>query len=115
MPWIHVNRADNHVSDSSLEYRICARSGASFCGARFQGNVKRCTDGHGCAEIAEAFNLSVIVARSSMMSLCHDSVADDENCAHRGIRAGPAKRSFCFFQRGAHELFVSFGLHRVAR
>jgi hypothetical protein len=109
---IYVNRADNHVSDSRLKYRICARSSASFCGARFQGNVKSRPSGHGRGEIAEAFNLSVIAAGSSMVPSCHDSVADDEDCAHRGIRAGPAKRLLCFVERRAHELFASFSIHR---
>jgi hypothetical protein len=109
---IYVHRANNYVSDSSLEYRICARSGASFCGARFQSNVERRASRNRSTEIAETFNLGMIAARSSMVPLCHDSVADDEDCAHRGIWARLTERLPRLIERRAHELFVSFSIHR---
>jgi hypothetical protein len=109
---IYVNRADNHVSDARLKYRIRARGGASFCGARFQSNVKRRPSGHGRGKITEAFNLSVIAARSSMMSSCHDLVVDNEDRAHGWIRAGLTKRLLCLVERRTHELFVSSSIHR---
>jgi hypothetical protein len=112
MTRIYINRPDNHVSDSRLKYRVCARSSASFCGAGFQSNVKSRPSGHRRTEIAKALNLSVIAARSSMMSPRHDSVADDERRAHDGIRASLTKRFLCFVDRRAHELFVSSSIHR---
>jgi hypothetical protein len=62
--------------------------------------------------MAEAFNLSVIAPGSSMVSSRHDSVADNENRANRGVRASLTKRLLCLFERSAHELFVSFSIHR---
>jgi hypothetical protein len=110
--WIHVNRANNHVSDSSLENRVCARSSASFCGARFQRNIKRGPGGHPRGEIAEAFNFSVLATRFPMMSLCDDSIVNDQNCANRGIRAGLTERLPRLAERRAHKLFVSSSIHR---
>jgi hypothetical protein len=112
---IYINRADNHVSDSSLEYGICARTSASPCGTRLQSDIKRGASRHPCAKIAEAFNLGMIAARSSMMALRHDSIVDDEDRANRGIRAGLTKRFLCFVECRAHELFVSFSIHRFDR
>ena len=60
----------------------------------------------------KAFNLSVIAAGSSMVSSRHDSIADDENRSNRRIRASLAERFLCLVERGAHELFVSFSIHR---
>jgi hypothetical protein len=45
------------------------------------------------------------------MPSCHDSVADDEDRANRGIGAGLPERLLCFGERGAHELFVSLAVH----
>jgi hypothetical protein len=109
--WIHVSRADNHVSNSSLEYCICARSSASFCGARFQRNVKRGPGGHGRGEIAEAFNLGVIATGLPMMTFSDDSITDDQNRSDGGIGAGVTERLPRLVERSAHELFVSFALH----
>jgi len=108
---IYVNRADNHVSDSSLNYRICAASSASFCGAWLKSNIKRSARRHSPGEIAEAFNLSVIAAGPSMVSSRHNPVVDDENRANRGIRASLTKRLLCLLERSAHELFVSSSIH----
>jgi hypothetical protein len=112
---IYVNRADNDVFDSRLKYRICAWSSASFCGARFQRNVKRGPGGQRRAEIAKAFNLSVIAAGSPVMSSRHDSIADDENRSNRGIRASVTERFLCFGKRRAHELFISCSIHRFGK
>jgi hypothetical protein len=109
---IYINRTDNHISDSRLKYRMCARTGASFCGARFQSNVKRGSSRHRRGEIAEAFNLGVLAAGPSMMSSRHDPVTDDENRANRGVRASLTERLLCLVERGTHELFVSFSIHR---
>jgi hypothetical protein len=109
---IYIDRADNDVSDSSLEYCICTRSSTSFCGARFQRNVKRRPGGYGRGEIAEAFNLSVIATRSPMMSFCDDSIVNDKNCADRGIGARLTERLPRLIERRAHELFVSCSIHR---
>jgi hypothetical protein len=87
---IYVSRTDNNVSNTSFEYCICAWSSASLCGARFECDVERRTLGHGRCKTAEAFNLSVIAAGSSMMAFRHDPIADNENRADRGIRAGLA-------------------------
>jgi hypothetical protein len=111
MPRIYINRSDNHVPDARLKYRFRAGSSVSSCGARLESNVKRSPRGHRCGEIAKAFDLSVIAARSSMVSFCHNSVANDEDRSHRGIRAGLTKRFHCLVQRGAHEPFVSFSIH----
>jgi len=92
---IYVNRADNDVPDSRLKYRICARSSASFCGTRFQRNVKRGPGGQWRTEIAKAFNLSVIAAGCPVMSSRHDSIADNENRANRGIWASLTERLLC--------------------
>jgi hypothetical protein len=108
---IYVNRANHDVSDSRLEYRICARSSASFCGARFQRNVKRGSGGQWRTKIAKAFNLSVIAAGPAMMSSRHDSIADDQNRANGGIRAGLTERFLCLAKRCAHEPFVSCSIH----
>src|SRR5207237_2576272 len=83
---IYVNRPNNHVSDSRLKYRICARSSASFCGARFQSNVKRSARRHSPGEIAEAFNFSVIAAGPSMVSSSLAQLAVDATRTNRGIR-----------------------------
>jgi hypothetical protein len=112
MPRVYVNRADNNISDASSEYRVCAPAGAPFCGARFESNIQRRASRHACTETAQAFNFSVITACSSMMSFCHDSVADDENCANRGIGASLTERLLCLVEGRAHELFVSCSIHR---
>jgi hypothetical protein len=65
--------------------------------------------------MAKAFNLSVIAAGPSMVSSRHDPVADDENRANRRIRASLAKRLLCLLECSAHELFVSFSIHRFDR
>jgi hypothetical protein len=65
--------------------------------------------------MAKAFNLSVIVAGPSMMSSRHHPVTDDENRANRGIRAGLTKPLLCLAECRAHELFVSFSIHRFDR
>jgi hypothetical protein len=112
---IYVNRADDDVSDSRLKYRICAWKSASFCGARFQCNVKRRSDGWWRTEIAKAFNLSVLAAGSPMMSSRDDSIADYENRANRGIRASLAERFLCLVECRVHELFVSCSTHRLGK
>src|SRR6267143_1036057 len=112
---IYIDRAENHVSDSRLEYRVCTRSSASFCGARLESHVQRRASRHTCTEMAKAFNLSVIAAGPSMVSSCHDSVTDDENSANRGVRASLTKRLLCLVECRAHELFVSFSIHRFDR
>jgi hypothetical protein len=55
----------------------------------------------------------VIASGHSMMAFRHDSVADDEDGAHSGIRASLTKRFLCFVQRRAHELFVSSSIHQA--
>jgi hypothetical protein len=112
---IYINRADNHVFDSRLKYCICARTSASFCGARFQRDVKRGLGGHGRGEVAKAFNLSVIMARFSMMSFCNDSIVNDEDRSNSGIGAGLAEPLPGLVERRAHELFVASGRHRFER
>jgi hypothetical protein len=62
--------------------------------------------------MAKAFNLSVIAAGPSMMSSRHDPVTDDKNRANRRIRASLTKRLLCLLDGRAHELFVSFSIHR---
>jgi hypothetical protein len=57
----------------------------------------------------------MIATRSSMVPFCHDSVADNEDRAHGGIRASLTKRLLCLVERRAHELFVSFYRHRFER
>src|SRR5262249_15917425 len=111
MPRIYVDRTDNHVPDTSLEYCICAGSSASLCRAWFQRDVKRGMNRHRRGQITEAFNLSVIAARPSMMSSGHDSIADDQDRSNRRIRAGLTERLLCLVERGAHKLFVSFSIH----
>jgi hypothetical protein len=109
---IYISCAYNYVSDSSFEYGSCTRSGASFCGARFQRNVKGGPGGQWRTEIAKAFNLRVIAAGSSMMSPRHNSIADDENRSNCGIRASLTERFLCLVKCRAHELFVSCSIHR---
>jgi hypothetical protein len=111
MPRIYIYRADNHIPDTSLEYSIGARSGAPFCGAWFEGYVQRGIPGHRRSEIPEAFNLSVIVTCSPMMSFRHNSISDDENRPNRWIGTSLTERLLCLVERGAHELFVSFFVH----
>src|SRR4029077_6993266 len=115
MTRIYVNRADNDVSDSRLKYRICAWESASFCGARFQRNVKRGPGGQWRTEIAKAFNLSVLAADSPMTSSRDDSIANNENRANRGIRASQTERFLCLVECRAHELFVSCSIHRLGK
>ena len=62
---------------------MCAGSSATFCGAWLQRNVKRGPGGHRRSEMAEAFNLSVIAARSPVVSFCDDSIVNDKNCQPR--------------------------------
>jgi hypothetical protein len=111
MAWIYVNGADRHVSDTSAEYRICARSGASLCRARFKSNVKGSLTRHGHSEIAEAFYFSVIMAWPTVMSFCNDSIVNDKNCSNHGIWTGPTQRLLCLIESGAHELFVWTLIH----
>jgi hypothetical protein len=108
---IYVNRANHYVSDSRLKYRICARSSASFCGARLQRNVKRGSGGQWRTKIAKAFNLSVIAAGPAMMSSRHDSIVDDQNRTNGGIRASLPERFLCLAKRRAHELLISCSIH----
>ena len=61
--------------------------------------------------MAEAFNLSMIAARSPVVSFCDDLIVDDENGPDRGIRARLTKRLPRLVECSAHELFVSVGCH----
>jgi len=110
---IYISCAYNYVSDSSFENGSCTWSSASFCGARFQRNVKGGPGGQWRTEIAKAFNLRVIAAGSPMMSSRHNSIADDENRSNRGIRASLTERFLCLIKRRAHELLVSCSIHRL--
>jgi len=92
---IYVSRADNNVSDSSLEYRICAWSSAPSRGTRLESHVQRGARGHECTEIAEALNLSVIAAHSQMVSFRYYSIVYDQNRSNSRIWARLAKRLFC--------------------
>jgi hypothetical protein len=65
--------------------------------------------------MAEAFHLGMIAARSPMVAFRRDSIADDEDRAHRGIGAGLPQRLFCFGERRAHEFLVLFGRHRFEK
>jgi hypothetical protein len=92
VPRVHVNCADNHASNPSLEYRVCARRSTSSCGTRLQRDIKRGSRRHGRAETAEALNLSVIATCFPMMSLRYNSIINDEHCANYRIRARLAER-----------------------
>src|SRR5438876_5849044 len=76
---IYVSRANHYVFDSSLDYRIRARSSAPCRGARLQSNVKRGASRHTRTEIAKALNLSVIASCFPMMAFRHYSIVNDQN------------------------------------
>jgi hypothetical protein len=84
---IYVNRADNHVSNTSVEYRICARSSAPRSRARLERDVQRGARRRGRAKIAETLNLSVIATRFAMMSFRYYSIVYDQNRSNGWIRA----------------------------
>jgi hypothetical protein len=77
MTRIYVNRADNDVSDSSLQYCLCAWTSTSGCGAGLKSYVQGRASRHTRSEIAKAFNLSVIATRSPVVPFGHDSIFDD--------------------------------------
>src|SRR6266581_7815949 len=77
VPRVYVNRADNDVFNTGVEYRICAWSSASCRGARLQSNVQRGPRRHGGTEIAETLNLSVIATRFPMVSFRCCSIVYD--------------------------------------
>jgi hypothetical protein len=95
VPRVYVNRADNNISHTSVEYRICAWSSAPRCRTWLQSNVQRGPHGHGRAEIAKAVNLSVIASRFPMVSFRYNPIVYDQNRANSRIRAGLSERLFC--------------------
>jgi hypothetical protein len=95
VPRVHVNCADNHVSNASLDYRICACSSAPSRGTRLQSNVERSARGHGRAEIAQTLNLGVIATRFPMMSLRHNSIINHENRSNSRVRTRLTNRFSC--------------------
>src|SRR4029077_21068243 len=91
VPRVYVNCADNHLSNASADYRICAWSSAPRGRTRLQSNVQRSARRHGPTEIAETLNLSVIATRSPMVPFRYYTVVYDQNRSHSRIRAGLAK------------------------
>ena len=96
---------------SSFDYRLSARRSAPGGRTRLQSYVERSTRGNRCAEIAQAFNLSMCAPGFSMMSFRHYPIINHQDGSYGGVGACPAERLFCFDQGSAHELFVSVGRH----
>src|SRR6266516_1990137 len=82
---IYVSCADHHVFDSSLNYRISARSSAPCRRTRLQSNVQCGASRHTRIEIAEALNLSVIATRFPMMPFRYYSIVNHQNRSHGRI------------------------------
>jgi hypothetical protein len=95
VPRVYVSCAHNDVSDTSLDYRICAWSGAPRCRTRLQSNVQCGARGHRRTEIAEALNFSVIAARFLVVSFRYYPIVYDQNRSNSRIWARLAKRFFC--------------------
>jgi hypothetical protein len=95
--WIYVYGADNYVSDSSLQDCICASGSAPDRGTGFQSNVQRCASRHGGGEIAETFDLSVVVASSPVVAFCYYSIVNDQNSSNSGIWTCTSMCLFRFF------------------
>jgi hypothetical protein len=95
VPRVYVSRTDNHVSNTSAEYCICAWCCAPRGRTRLEGNVQRGPRGHRCTEIAKALDLSVIASRFPMVSLRYYSIVYDQDRSNGRIRARLAKRLSC--------------------
>ena len=112
---IQICRADHYVFDSSADYCVRARRSPPGRRTGFESYVKYRPRWDRGTEIAQTFNLSVRVSCLAMVSFRHYLIVDDQNRSHSGIGARLAERLFCFFQRSAHELFVSFPRHCFER
>ena len=95
--WIYVDGADNYVSDSSLEDCVCARGRAPDCGTGFQSNIQCSASRNGGSEIAQAFDLSMVVASSAMVAFCYYPIVNDQNGSDSGIRTCASLCLFRFF------------------
>jgi hypothetical protein len=115
VPRVYVSRADNYVSNTSVEYCIGARSSAPCGRTRLQSDVQRGACGHGRVEIAEALNLGMIATRFSMVAFRYYSIVYDQDRSNSRIRTRLAERLFCLVQGSAHELLVSFCRHCCER
>jgi hypothetical protein len=111
VPRVQVNRADNHTLDSSLQYRICAGGSAPGRGAWLESDIQSCASGNTAAEMAKAFNLSVIAARFSMVPPRYDSIVNDQNRSDCRIGTCPTKGFPGLIECRPHELFISIALH----
>jgi hypothetical protein len=85
---IYIHRSGDNIFYAGLNNCIRAWGCAPECGAGFQSDVECGASGHFSAECAQAFNLSMFVARSSMMAFCNDPIVNHQNCADSWIRAG---------------------------
>src|SRR6266487_1219305 len=92
---VYVSRSDNHVSNPSAKYCICAWCCAPHGRTRLERNVQRGPRRHGRTEIAETLNLSVIATRFPMASFRYYSIVYDQNRSNSRIRACLPERLFC--------------------
>ena len=70
---------------SSFDYRIGAWRSAPGCRTRLQSYVERSMRGNRCAEIAQAFNLSMCAPGFPMMSFRHYPIIDHHDGPYCGI------------------------------
>src|SRR5690349_18078797 len=111
MVWIYVRCADDDVSESSLDDRVCARRSAACCRTRLESHVKRRDRRNGRTEIAQTFNFRMGVPCFAVMSFRHYPTINHQDSAHSGIGTRPAECLFCLVQRSAHKLFVPVCRH----
>jgi hypothetical protein len=109
---ICVHRADNNVLYTGPDDRGRAGGRATNRGTGFQSNVERGASGHVGGKVAEALDLSMFMACSSMVAPCHNPIVNrkDRTDGRIGTRL-----SLCFFrfvQRGTHKPLVSLCPHR---
>ena len=88
MTRIHIRRSGDDIFYAGLHNCIRAWACAPERGAGFQRDVEYRASGYFGAECAQALDLSMFVARPSMMAFCNDPIGNHQNCADSWIRTG---------------------------
>jgi hypothetical protein len=109
---IYIHGADNNVHHTGPNDRIRAGCCATNRGTGFQSNVERGASGHVGGKVAEALDLSMFMACSSMVAPCHNPIVNRKDRTDNRIGTRLSLCFFRFFQRRTHKPLISLCPHR---
>lgn len=112
MARIYVDSSDNDFPDARFQNRVGTGRRTPDCGTGLKRNVERRASRDIRTEAAQALNLRMLTACSSVASSCHYPVVNDQNRADRRIGASLTMRFSGFSKRFAHESFVALSIRR---